>query len=501
MRGPTLDQTVSTISSALSTGNRTGVLTYRAPKSPQMCSQARSSAPYSRFARQHLVAGLRGRRPRRDVDPAAGVRDEHEVVRIGAHVGPKSGPGLGKQAVHPPGQEEHGLALQLELPFLVALEHLARHGPERPVIQKRHTWVEEKGLAKPGAVRHRSYGSRACQRASGLSVRARTGRRATSRRSSASARSRQACSSGAATATPTRRGPSWPASSPCTIRSCSGTWRGRGADPGGDRRGQRICVHGDYDVDGICATALAVGSSRARRRRRLAPAEPLRRGLRRRGATLERLAEEGDGLVLTVDCGITAVDEVAARARARARRDRHRPPPARRRAARLSDRRDAPVRLSVPRPVRHRRRLQARPGAARSPTPRCSRRHLDLVALATIVRRTSAPNCWPSTPTMRSPPRSRPIGARASSHSASAGRSTRRSRPRRASSSTAPRLGRSSPPRRIGMAPPSCTRELATGRTSSARIRCRRPAAARRTSSPSTASIRRSARRSRPRRR
>ena len=77
--------------------------------------------------------------------------------------------------------------------------------------------------------------------------------------------------------------------------------------------GERICVHGDYDVDGICATALAVTlPARARRERRLAPAEPLRRGLRRSsGQTIERLADEGCGLVLTVDCGITAVEEVA----------------------------------------------------------------------------------------------------------------------------------------------------------------------------------------------
>ena len=49
--------------------------------------------------------------------------------------------------------------------------------------------------------------------------------------------------------------------------------------------GRRICVHGDYDVDGICATALAVlRAARPRRRRRLAPPEPLRGGLRRRAA-------------------------------------------------------------------------------------------------------------------------------------------------------------------------------------------------------------------------
>jgi single-stranded-DNA-specific exonuclease len=77
--------------------------------------------------------------------------------------------------------------------------------------------------------------------------------------------------------------------------------------------GSRITVHGDYDVDGVCATAIMV------------------RALRSLGAnvgwflpnriddgygvsaqTVERLAARGDGLLITVDCGITAIDEVAA---------------------------------------------------------------------------------------------------------------------------------------------------------------------------------------------
>jgi single-stranded-DNA-specific exonuclease len=75
--------------------------------------------------------------------------------------------------------------------------------------------------------------------------------------------------------------------------------------------GQRICVHGDYDVDGICATVLAVLVLRELG----AEVEwhlPSRfdEGYGVSGNTLERLAEEGCGLVLTVDCGITAVDEV-----------------------------------------------------------------------------------------------------------------------------------------------------------------------------------------------
>src|SRR5438477_3226026 len=75
--------------------------------------------------------------------------------------------------------------------------------------------------------------------------------------------------------------------------------------------GQRICVHGDYDVDGICATVLAVLVLRELG----ADVEwhlPSRfdEGYGVNGNTLERLAGEGCGLVLTVDCGITAVEEV-----------------------------------------------------------------------------------------------------------------------------------------------------------------------------------------------
>jgi single-stranded-DNA-specific exonuclease len=76
--------------------------------------------------------------------------------------------------------------------------------------------------------------------------------------------------------------------------------------------GKPICVHGDYDVDGICATALAVSLLRE------LGAEvswhlPSRfeEGYGLSGETLTRLAEEETGLVLTVDCGITAVEEVA----------------------------------------------------------------------------------------------------------------------------------------------------------------------------------------------
>jgi single-stranded-DNA-specific exonuclease len=76
--------------------------------------------------------------------------------------------------------------------------------------------------------------------------------------------------------------------------------------------GARICVHGDYDVDGICATALAVIFLRELGAD-VAWHLPSRfeEGYGVSRETLARLADDGVGLVLTVDCGITAVEEVA----------------------------------------------------------------------------------------------------------------------------------------------------------------------------------------------
>ncbi len=76
--------------------------------------------------------------------------------------------------------------------------------------------------------------------------------------------------------------------------------------------GKRICVHGDYDVDGICATALAVLILRelgADVEWHLPSRFEEGYGVSR--DTLVRLAQEECGLVLTVDCGVTAVSEIA----------------------------------------------------------------------------------------------------------------------------------------------------------------------------------------------
>ena len=76
--------------------------------------------------------------------------------------------------------------------------------------------------------------------------------------------------------------------------------------------GTRICVHGDYDVDGICATALAVIFLRELGADVVwhLPSR-FEEGYGVSRDTLARLADDGVGLVLTVDCGITAVEEVA----------------------------------------------------------------------------------------------------------------------------------------------------------------------------------------------
>ena len=76
--------------------------------------------------------------------------------------------------------------------------------------------------------------------------------------------------------------------------------------------GSRIVIHGDYDVDGVCSTAVL-----ARALRRLG-ADPVcelpsrfDEGYGLSAAGVERQAAAGTALLVTVDCGVTAVEEVA----------------------------------------------------------------------------------------------------------------------------------------------------------------------------------------------
>ncbi|HZL49025.1 MAG TPA: DHH family phosphoesterase, partial [Solirubrobacteraceae bacterium] len=78
------------------------------------------------------------------------------------------------------------------------------------------------------------------------------------------------------------------------------------------RSGERITIHGDYDVDGVCSTAVLVRSLR-----RIGAnvdwylPDRASDGYGLNSTTVRRLAERGTRLLVTVDCAITAVEEVA----------------------------------------------------------------------------------------------------------------------------------------------------------------------------------------------
>jgi len=75
--------------------------------------------------------------------------------------------------------------------------------------------------------------------------------------------------------------------------------------------GERITVHGDFDVDGVCATTIMVSALRELGADCdwLIP-DRLTDGYGLTAPNVERLAQRGTALIITVDCGITAVEEV-----------------------------------------------------------------------------------------------------------------------------------------------------------------------------------------------
>ncbi|MDQ4130508.1 MAG: DHH family phosphoesterase, partial [Actinomycetota bacterium] len=94
-------------------------------------------------------------------------------------------------------------------------------------------------------------------------------------------------------------------------------------------RGSRILVHGDYDVDGVCSTAVLIRTLRALG---AAPAWHLPSrfdggyGLSRE--TVAWVVDAGTGLLLTADCGITClaeIEEATARGMDVVVTDHHRP--------------------------------------------------------------------------------------------------------------------------------------------------------------------------------
>jgi single-stranded-DNA-specific exonuclease len=75
--------------------------------------------------------------------------------------------------------------------------------------------------------------------------------------------------------------------------------------------GESICIYGDFDTDGVTATALLV-EGLSRLGAKVVPYIPhrLNEGYGLKLAALENLCHQGISLVITTDCGITAVEPV-----------------------------------------------------------------------------------------------------------------------------------------------------------------------------------------------
>ena len=76
------------------------------------------------------------------------------------------------------------------------------------------------------------------------------------------------------------------------------------------RRGDRVLVHGDYDVDGVTGTALLLrGLHRLGIDADFYLPHRMKEGYGLTAKAIDAAKESGASLILTVDCGITAVEE------------------------------------------------------------------------------------------------------------------------------------------------------------------------------------------------
>ncbi len=81
-------------------------------------------------------------------------------------------------------------------------------------------------------------------------------------------------------------------------------------------RGENMTIYGDFDADGICSTALLI-QGLSLLGAKVTPYIPhrLREGHGLTSSALESLYHQGISLVITVDCGTTAISEVASASR------------------------------------------------------------------------------------------------------------------------------------------------------------------------------------------
>lgn len=76
------------------------------------------------------------------------------------------------------------------------------------------------------------------------------------------------------------------------------------------KAGRKICIYGDYDVDGMCATAILLECFRAASVPvRFFVPDRMEDGYGLNSRALNRLAEDGIDTVITVDCGISALEQ------------------------------------------------------------------------------------------------------------------------------------------------------------------------------------------------
>ncbi len=108
------------------------------------------------------------------------------------------------------------------------------------------------------------------------------------------------------------RGSSWTADERHELDSFAGLREAGALIIESVRAGRQITIHGDYDVDGVCSTAVLVRTLRTLGARVdwYLP-DRAEDGYGLSAATVRRLAERGTTLLITADCGITAVEEVA----------------------------------------------------------------------------------------------------------------------------------------------------------------------------------------------
>ena len=85
-------------------------------------------------------------------------------------------------------------------------------------------------------------------------------------------------------------------------------------------KGERITVHGDYDADGVTGSTVLITTLREIESKLFPGRETLvdsyiphrdREGYGLRKETVPKLTERGTKLIITVDCGIACVEEIA----------------------------------------------------------------------------------------------------------------------------------------------------------------------------------------------